>query len=172
MHNRSCSFLAVMGLIAWAALIIIIITLSIMTGAERSLIPLYIIASFDFWAEKIPDTDYLFGYYYFPISQVLFSPFAWAGLHVGGILWRLLAFGLLTFAVYLWGRILARTRAGAFGQRAVAGAWTSAFAFDAYCPLRAVSVCRPRVCLPTLCESPRESQRRNTRGRSQVQRSV
>jgi hypothetical protein len=110
MRDRSCSVLGTTGLIAWGALIAIILTLSAVTGAERSVIPLYIDASLDFWAGRIPDTDYRFGYYYLPVSQILFAPFAWAGLHLGGTLWRLLAFGLLTFAVHTWSNLLFLTR--------------------------------------------------------------
>jgi hypothetical protein len=110
MHSGSCSFLAWIGLVSWSIFALVIVALSIITGAERSLIPLYIVAASDFWAGKIPAADYLFGYYYLPASQILFSPFAWAGLQVGGIVWRLLAFALLTLAVWEWAKILVPSR--------------------------------------------------------------
>jgi hypothetical protein len=110
MLNHTCGVFARTGLATWNTFALVIVALSIITGADRSLIPLYSAASFDFWAHQVPATDYLVGYYYLPASQILFTPFAWLGLQIGGILWRLLAFGLLSFAVWEWAKILVPNR--------------------------------------------------------------
>jgi alpha-1,2-mannosyltransferase len=110
MYNQTCGVLARTGLATWGIFAIVIVTLSIIAGADRSLIPLYSAASFDFWAHQVPATDYLYGYYYLPTSQILFTPFAWLGLDAGGILWRLLAFGLFGLAAWEWAKILVPNR--------------------------------------------------------------
>jgi alpha-1,2-mannosyltransferase len=110
MYNQTCGVFARAGLATWSVFAAVIVTLSIIAGADRSLIPLYSAASFDFWAHQVPATDYLYGYYYLPTSQILFTPFAWLGLDVGGTLWRLLAFVLLGFAAWEWAKILVPNR--------------------------------------------------------------
>lgn len=94
----------------WAIFAIVICVIAVAVP-KRSLIPLYSEASFQFWAGIVPQQEFLTGYYYLPASQILFSPFAFAGFHAGGLLWRALTFVLMSAAVWQWACILVPARA-------------------------------------------------------------
>lgn len=119
--NRDCPITAacasssrswvLLGFVLWAAYVLVICGLVIAAPTSRSLIPLYAAAALGFWQGHIWPANFHNGYYYLPASEVLFTPFAYAGSLVGGLLWRLLAAGLLTLAAWRWARIIAREHA-------------------------------------------------------------
>ncbi len=90
----------------WTIFTIVIVTLSIISPT-RTLIPLYAAATNDFWA----GINHRWDYYYLPASQIIFTPFAALGDQVGGVLWRLVAVGLLSMAAWQWTAILVVDRA-------------------------------------------------------------
>jgi hypothetical protein len=102
-RERQFFYVATLG---WILVTFVIMVLAF-TTSTRTLIPLYASATHDFWAgiSHRPDN------YYLPASQIIFTPFAALGNQVGGVLWRLVAIGLLTVAAWQWTRILVVERA-------------------------------------------------------------
>ncbi len=95
------------GLVLWIVFGLVIGALALLWPFTRSLTPDYVHAVIDFWLSRVEPPDAAEGFYYLPASRVLFSPFAFAGVAVGGLLWRLFAYGLLTLAAWCWANLLA-----------------------------------------------------------------
>jgi hypothetical protein len=99
--------------VLWGIYGVVIAVLAVAAPESHSLVPFYRQMSLDFWRGHIESKNYLEGFYYLPASQVLFSPFALAGTAVGGLLWRLLAYGAMTLTVWAWCKRLTPDRATA-----------------------------------------------------------
>jgi hypothetical protein len=97
------------GWLAWGAFIVIVVALALFEDG-RSLIGFYADASLEFWQGVVDPDDYVHGFYYLPASQILFTPFALAGPQVGGALWRLLGFAIVTLAARRWAEVLVPKR--------------------------------------------------------------
>jgi hypothetical protein len=97
--------------VLWAIYGLVIAILALAAPQSHSLVPFYRQMSLDFWQGHIEPKNYMEGFYYLPASQVLFSPFAFAGAAIGGALWRLLAYGVMTLTAWAWSKRLTPNRA-------------------------------------------------------------
>jgi hypothetical protein len=76
----------------------------------RSLFQTYADASYQFWAGIVPPADFKTGYYYLPISQILYTPFALLGDRIGGVSLQIAGVGLTTLAAWELARLLVPDR--------------------------------------------------------------
>ena len=88
--------------------IVFVLVIAAMTLSQplRSLTPLYQQSAMDFWIGRREPLDFGQGFYYLPASRILYSPFALLGVAVGGLLWRLVGFALITLSAWRWADLL------------------------------------------------------------------
>jgi hypothetical protein len=89
----------------WIAYVLVISAMTLLQPL-RSLTPLYQQSAIDFWIGRREPLDFGQGFYYLPASRILYSPFAFLGVAIGGLLWRLAGFGLLTLSAWRWAALL------------------------------------------------------------------
>jgi alpha-1,2-mannosyltransferase len=97
------------ALMAWMIFALILATLLIVKP-QRSLAPLYADASRQFWSGVIPTAEYRVGFYYLPVSQILYTPIAMAGPKVGGVVAQIISLSLITWAAWELTTLLMTTR--------------------------------------------------------------
>lgn len=89
------------GLALWVGGFIVILVMAGMAPDHRSVMRSYRIASDMFLAGKpLYDLDIAMGYLYSPAFAALYVPFMKLGPVIGDSLWRILGFGVLTYAVW------------------------------------------------------------------------
>jgi alpha-1,2-mannosyltransferase len=77
---------------------------------QRSLVPLYAAASQEFWSGVVPATEYRVGFYYLPVSQILYTPIAMAGPKIGGLVAQIASMLLIAWSAWELTRLLVPTR--------------------------------------------------------------
>ncbi len=93
----------------WAIFAVTLISLLILRPGN-SLLPLYAEASYQFWSGVLPPSDYGAGYFYLPMSQILFSPITMMSTKVGGAVAQLISLALITWAAWELTRLLVPVR--------------------------------------------------------------
>lgn len=88
------------GFLLWLLTIVTAVCLAALKPQSHSVLPAYEFGTAMFHAGRpLYDLNSAMGYLYTPAFAALYTPFAWLGSEVGGILWRLLGVGVLTFAI-------------------------------------------------------------------------
>jgi hypothetical protein len=88
------------GLILWIGLFLAILVMAWWAPDVRSVVPVYRQGSAEFLAGRpLYDVEAEMGYLYAPAFAALYIPLFKLGPHVGDLLWRVLGFGVITFAV-------------------------------------------------------------------------
>jgi alpha-1,2-mannosyltransferase len=102
------------AVMAWIIFALVLATLLIVRP-QRSLAPLYADASRQFWGDVVPTAEYRVGFYYLPVSQILYTPIAMAGPKLGGVVAQLISLALITWAAWeLMNLLIPRRREFAF----------------------------------------------------------
>jgi hypothetical protein len=100
------------GFVLWFLTIVTAVCLAALKPLSHSVLPAYEFGTAMFYAGRpLYDLNSAMGYLYTPAFAALYSPFAWLGSELGGILWRLLGVGLLTFAIVKQARVFDKVRA-------------------------------------------------------------
>ena len=93
---------------AWSIWLIFLSAMSILVvfRPHRCISHIYRNAALHWWSgQDLYESGY-HGFLYFPSSAVLYTPFAWLPQEVGGMAWRWLSVGLLTWAICRLCRLL------------------------------------------------------------------
>lgn len=91
---------------AWTALIAIVTAMAIAKPLHRTVTQVYHQAALAWWAEEPLYGAGIGGFLYLPSFALLYSPFAGLGPVAGDIVWRIVSFAALTFAVWRLSRQL------------------------------------------------------------------
>ena len=95
----------------WTTALVVISIMVALDPTERTLLPLYHQAAFDWWARVDVYTD-LHGMNYLPHFAVLFSPFHILGVPMGDIVWRVVSTAWLAYGLWQLLACFDRSRAG------------------------------------------------------------
>lgn len=98
--------IATIGFALWGVFACAIVVLVALNPERRTVMPFYSQTTFEMWRGVAPLVDATHGFYYLPTGLILFTPYALAGPLIGGVLWRLTVFALLTLAVQRWAALL------------------------------------------------------------------
>ncbi|PLP57055.1 hypothetical protein CYK37_22725 [Mesorhizobium loti] len=100
------------GFLLWLLTIVSAVCLAALKPQSHSVLPAYEFGTAMFQAGRpLYDLNSAMGYLYTPAFAALYTPFAWLGSEVGGILWRLLGVSLLTFAIIKQARVFDKVKA-------------------------------------------------------------
>jgi hypothetical protein len=91
---------------SWVVYGLVLGALVLLQPYSHSLTPFYAEAAFNFWSAHVEELNALHGFYYLPVARLLFTPFAFAGIAVGGLLWWMVGYGLITLSAWQWARLL------------------------------------------------------------------
>jgi hypothetical protein len=113
LNERRFVWAAITAWVIFAVILAVLLTVL----PKRSLVPLYASASQQFWNGIIPAREYLVGFYYLPVSQILYTPIALAGPRLGAVVAQIISMGLITWAAWeLTGLLIPARRKLAFAM--------------------------------------------------------
>jgi hypothetical protein len=89
------------GSLAWVALLCVVLVVDWITAHKETILDVYRVAS-EHFIERQPlyALEAAMGYLYLPAFVVLYAPFYALGANFGDLLWRVLGFGVLSYAAF------------------------------------------------------------------------